>query len=119
MTIQILNNAIMIVEAFMGTKQGLVKLSPKREVFEIGTKFGLNKSQLMVLGIVTLITGFLFLLPATFNAGNFLIFSIILFAMCYKLEIKNLSEFTREVPFFAMNLMMLYMQYPLQDVKER
>jgi hypothetical protein len=119
MTTQILNTALTVLAAFMSTKQGLIILNPKQEPLAMNNKGGLDKPALIVLGTVTFMSVILIMLPGTFYASNFLMFSVFLIVMCFQLETKDLKGFARELPFFAMNLMMLYMQYPLQEVKER
>ena len=119
MTTQILNTTLTAVAACMNTEQGLMMQNSKQELLEMNNKGGLDKPRLIVLGIITFVSGLLFVLPGTFDPGDFLMFSVFLITMCFQLETKDLSGFARELPFIALNLMLLYMQYPLQEVKER
>jgi hypothetical protein len=119
MTIQIVNSTLSIVAAFMSTKQGLVLLNPKQESLEIGNKCGLDKPMLIVIGVITFLSLLQFTMSIPFDAGNFLMFSVFIIVVCFQIETKDLRGFAHELPFFAMNLMMLYMQFPMQEVKDR
>jgi len=119
MTTQILNTTLTVVAACMNTEQGLMMQNSKQELLEMNNNGGLDKLQLIVLGIITFVSGLLLVLPGTFDVGDFLIFSVFLITVCFQLETKDLSGFARELPLIALNVMLLYMQYPLQEVKER
>jgi hypothetical protein len=119
MTVQLLDTTLTVLAAFMNTKQGFIMLNPKQEPLAMNNKSGLDKPVLIVLGTVTFMSVLLLTLPGIFYPSNFLMFSVFLIFMCFQFQIKDLKGFAMEFPFFAMNLMMLYMQYPLQEVKER
>ena len=113
MLYQILNSILIVFAAFMSAKQGLSMINPEHNVMEMFAAYGLNKAQLNILGMITLLSGILILIPWTFLAGNFLMAAAILFVICLKLGQQDLKGFAIEIPFFLLNLVMIYLQYPI------
>lgn len=118
MTIQVIDTTVSIVAAFISTKQGLVMFDPKQKSLEMEIKCGLDKPMLIILGIISFISLMELILQGNSDSGNFLLFSIYLIVICSKIEIKDLNGFASELPFFVMNIMMIYMQFPIQEVKD-
>jgi hypothetical protein len=67
----------------------------------------------MIFGAVTLVSSLLILFPKTFIWGNFLMAATILCLVCFHLLDKNLKGAAIELPFLLINLVIIYLQYPL------
>lgn len=119
MTVQILNTMLMLVEACMNTEHGLKILNPKKELSERKYRIISVKSDLSLLGVFIFIISIFFLSPGTFNLGNLFQLFLFLIVIPFQIRTKDLKGFAHEIPFIAFNLLLLYMQYPLQEVKDR
>jgi hypothetical protein len=115
MLVKIINSLLIIFIVFMGFKQGWAMLSGKTEMLAMFGKWHLGKQAVIAFGIVTLLSALLILLPQTFVYGNFLMAASILFIICMQLNIKALKGAAIEVPFLLMNLLVIYLQYPLPN----
>lgn len=115
----ILNTIIMVFATSISAKQGLAMINPKQNVLETFASYGVNKAELKILGAVTLLSGLLTLLPGTFVAGNVLMAAAILYVICLKLRHMDFKGFAVELPFIMLNILMIYMQYPVNDFKNK
>lgn len=115
----ILTITLIVFAAFMGVKQGLLMMEPRQEVLEMFVKWGLDKAEMNALGILTLVSGLLIMIPKTFFAGNLLMASVILIIICFQLQQKDLKGFAIELPFFLLNLVLLYLQHPINELKSK
>ena len=115
----ILTITLIVFAAFMGVKQGLLMMEPRQEVLEMFVKWGLDKAEMNALGTLTLVSGLLIMIPKTFFAGNLLMASVILIIICFQLQQKDLKGFAIELPFFLLNLVLLYLQHPINDLKSK
>jgi len=88
-------------------------LSTKPEMVELFSKWGFGKSGLMAIGAITILSAVLLLLPKTFVWGNFLMAAGILLIICFHLLDKDLKGVAIELPFFLLNLIIIYLQHPL------
>ena len=113
MILKIISSVLLLVAAFMGFKQGWAMLSAKPEMIELFSKWGFGKPGLMAMGIVTLLSSVLLLFPKTFVWGNFLMAAGILLIICFHLLDKDLKGVAIELPFFLLNLVIIYLQHPL------
>lgn len=114
MTILKILNAILILGAvFMGLKQGWAMFSGKPEMLEMFSKWHFNKTEVMINGAITIISALLILHPKTFLWGNFLMSAGILLIICLHLLDKDLKGVAIELPFFLLNLIIIYLQHPL------
>jgi len=113
MALKILNIILIFVAVFMGAKQGYAMLSGKSEMVEMFSKWNFNKYGLMINGGITLLAALMILFPKTFIPGNFLMAAGILVIICFHLSDKNLKGAMTELPFFLLNLVIIYLQYPL------
>jgi len=109
----ILNAALILVAVFMGLKQGYAMFSGKREMIEMFSKWNFSKTAVMINGAVTIIGALLILFPKTFVWGNFIMAAGILMIICLQLLNKDLKGATIELPFLLLNLIIIYLQYPL------
>ncbi|KIQ20132.1 hypothetical protein RT99_13650 [Flavobacterium sp. MEB061] len=118
MTTHILNTTLMAEAAYMNKEQSLIKQNSQQGHLEMNSKYALDKPKMIVPGIITLVNGLLFMLPETFDALDFLMFSVDLITICVQLKAKDLSGFASELPLIALNFILLYMQYSFSQVKE-
>lgn len=105
---------LILVAVLMGIKQGWAMVSGKTEMLEMFSKWNFSKIAVMVNGIVTIIAALLILFPKTFVWGNFLMAVGILMIICLQLLEKDLRGAAVEVPFLLLNLLIIYLQYPLK-----
>ncbi|WP_199120244.1 DoxX family protein [Pedobacter sp. ASV28] len=116
MIIKILNSALILVAIFMGLKQGWAMFSGKPEMLEMFSKWNINKTGLMVIGGITMLSAVLIGFPKTFVWGNFLMAAGILLIICFHLLNRDLKGMAIELPFLLLNLVIIYLQYPLSKV---
>ena len=100
----------------MGLKQGYAMFSGKPEMLEMFGKWGFSKTGLMINGIITIVSALMILFPKTFVWGNFIMAADVLMIMCFHLLDKDLKGVAIELPFLLLNLVIIYLQYPLKDV---
>jgi len=115
----ILNITLIVFTAFMGIKQGLLMMEPQQELLEMFVKWGLNKAEMSALGVLTLLSAMLIIIPKTYFAGNLLMASVILIIICFQLQQRDLKGFAIELPFFFLNLVLLYLQHPINDLRSK
>ena len=113
MVLKILNSILIIFAVFMGLKQGWAMLSAKPEMMTIFSKWNFNKTGVMIMGAVTMLSAVLIVFPKTFVWGNFLMAAGILLMICFHLLKKDLNGAAIELPFFLLNLAIIYLQHPL------
>ncbi|MDF7820689.1 DoxX family protein [Runella sp. MFBS21] len=113
MILKIVNSILILVAVFMGFKQGYAMFSAKPEMLDMFGKWGFNKSGLMINGAVTIIAALLILYPKTFVWGNFLMAAGILLIICFHLFDKDIKGVAIELPFLFLNLIIIYLQHPL------
>jgi len=115
MILKIINSVLILIAVFMGIKQGYAMLSGKPEMMEMFGKWGLNRTTLAINGAITMIAALLILFPKTFVWGNFLMATGILLIICLHLLDKDLKGVLIELPFLLLNLLIIYLQYPLKS----
>ncbi len=114
MILRVINGAVMLIVVFMGLKQGWAMFSVKEEMLTLFSKWHFTKTGVMVNGLVTIISALLILHPKTFLWGNFLMAAGILLIICFHLLDKDLKGVVIELPFLLLNLIIIYLQYPLK-----
>jgi hypothetical protein len=97
----------------MGFKQGWAMVTGRAEMLVMFGKWHFSNRGLFLFGIITLLSSLLILFPATFILGNFLMATTIMFIICLQLSVKDIKGAAIEVPFLLMNLLAIYLQYPL------
>lgn len=115
MILKIINTVFILFAVFMGLKQGYAMFSGKPEMLDMFGKWGFNKTGVMINGIVTMLAAVLILLPKTFVWGNFLMALGILLIICFHLADKDFKGVVIELPFLLLNLVIIYLQYPLKN----
>jgi hypothetical protein len=113
MVLKIINTALILFAAYMGIKQGWAMFSGKTGMLDMFGKWNVGKQGVMVLGVCTLLSVVLMLVPKTFVWGNFLMAAGILLIVCFHLLDKNLKGVMIELPFFFLSLIIIYLQHPL------
>jgi hypothetical protein len=113
MIIKVINSLLILFAVFMGIKQGYAMLTSKPEMMELFGKWNFSRTAIMITGVCTLVSALLILYPKTFVWGNFLMAAGILMIICLQLSVKDLKGAAIELPFFALNLIIIYLQYPL------
>ena len=98
----------------MGFKQGYAMFSGKPEMLEMFGRFGFSKNAVMINGAITMISALMILFPKTFVWGNFVMAAGILMIICLELLHKDLKGAAIELPFLLLNLIIIYLQYPLK-----
>jgi uncharacterized membrane protein len=117
MPIKIINSLLILFVVFMGFKQGWAMFSGKPEMLAMFSKWRFNSQSLIVLGTITMLSALLILFPRTFVFGNFLMAVTILLIICLQLSTKSWKGAAIELPFLLMNLLIIYLQYPLTKFK--
>jgi hypothetical protein len=112
MILKIINSILILVAVFMGLKQGYAMFSGKPEMLEMFNKWNFSKTGVMINGMVTIVSALLILHPKTFLWGNFLMAASILLIICFHLLDKDLKGVAIELPFFLINLIIIYLQHP-------
>lgn len=112
MIIKIINTALILVAAYMGIKQGWAMASGKQAMLDFFGKWSIDKLGVMLLGLLTLLSVPLILIPKTFVWGNFLMAAGILFIMCLELYHHDWKGAMIELPFLALNLIIICLRHP-------
>ncbi len=114
MFLKILNTILILYAVFMGFKQGYAMVTAKPQMMEMFSKWGFSSTGVMIFGAVTILSAILILFPKTFVWGNFLMAATILLIICFHLLARDLKGVVIELPFFLLNLVIIYLQYPLR-----
>ncbi len=112
MILKIINTVLILVAVFMGLKQGYAMVSGKPEMLDLFGKWNFSKTGVMINGLVTIVSALLILHPKTFLWGNFLMAAAILLIICFHLLDRDLKGVAIELPFFLLNLVIIYLQHP-------
>jgi len=115
MILKIINAVLILFAVFMGTKHGWNMLTAKPEMLEMFGKWNFSKNAVVINGAVTLLASILILFPKTFVWGNFLMAAGILMIICLQLLNRDLKGVAIEIPFLLLNLVIIYLQYPLKS----
>lgn len=113
MSIRLLSSILILFAVYMGLKQGYAMLCLKPSLLDMFSKWNFSQTALQLIGAVTLLSALLILFPKTFVWGNFLMAAGILMIICFQLTHKDLKSAAIELPFFLMNLLLIYLQHPL------
>ena len=113
MILKIINAALILVAAYMGIKQGWAMASGKQVMLDFFSKWNIDKQSVMMLGIITLLSVPLIVMPKTFVWGNFLMAASILFIICLELYHHDWKGAMVELPFLLLNLVIICLRHPL------
>lgn len=115
MILKIINSVLILGAVFMGLKQGWAMLNGKPQMLEMFSPWGLEKTSIMIFGAVTIASALLIIFPKTFVWGNFLMAASILLIICFHLQHRDLKGVAIELPFFLLNLVIIYLKHPLSE----
>lgn len=116
MFIKIFNSALLLFAAYMGLKQGYAMLCLKPVMLELFGKWNFSKTAILINGGITMFSALLILYPKTFIWGNFLMAATILLIVCFQLFHQDLKGAVTELPFFLLNLLIIFLQHPLTSI---
>ncbi|ASW73134.1 hypothetical protein IQ37_13860 [Chryseobacterium piperi] len=114
MILKIVSIALILVAVYMGFKQGWAMISGKAEMLQMLGKLGMSASAVMILGVITLLSAVMILIPQTFVWGNFIMAGTILLIMCLELFHGDIKGALIEFPFIILNLIIIYLNYPFK-----
>jgi hypothetical protein len=114
MILKIINSALILIAIYMGIKQGYAMITAKSEMLNLFGKWGFGRTGLIINGTITITSAILILFPKTFVWGNFIMATGILMIICFHLLNKDLKGVLIELPFLFLNLIIIYLQYPLK-----
>lgn len=117
MIIKIINALLMLFAAAMGLKQGYAMMAAKPDMLILFGKWGFGKTAILVNGLFTFTAALLLLFPKTFIWGNFIMAAGILLIICFHLQDRDMKGVAIELPFLLLNLVILYLQHPLNSGK--
>ncbi|MBF4514778.1 hypothetical protein IRZ71_00390 [Flavobacterium sp. ANB] len=115
MILKIIHSGLFLFVVFMGIKQGYSMISGSPEIVKILESLSFNKTEILLFGIVTLLSGILIFHPKTFLAGNFIMFTTILLLIVVQIQNQNLKGAVIEIPFLLMNIFLVYLKYPFSN----
>ena len=111
--LKVLNSILILFAVFMGLKHGWAMLTAKPEMLEMFSKWNIGKNGVIVYGAIGITSAIMILFPRTFVWGNFIMACGILLIVCFYLFDRNLKGVAIEIPFFLLNLVIIYFQHPL------
>ncbi len=112
-TAKIINSVLITVAVFMGLKQGWAMVSASPKMTEMFGKWNFSPSGLKILGLVTICSALMILFSKTFVYGNVLMASTILLIIGFHLRDGDFRGVVIELPFLLLNLVIIYLKYPL------
>jgi hypothetical protein len=113
MFIRIITSLIIFFVVFMGFKQGIAMISGKPESKAVFERANLNPFWQMLFGAFTLAGSAFILHPQLYKSGNIIMAVSILIIICLQISFKEIKSALIEVPFLSLNLLLIYLQYPL------
>ncbi|MGC3944656.1 MAG: DoxX family protein [Chryseolinea sp.] len=115
MVLKIVNGILIAFAVFMGIKQGWAMVSGKEEMLSMFGKWHFSKTAVAINGAITIVSSLLILFPKTFLWGNFIMAASILLIICFHLLEKDLKGMAIELPFFFLNLIIIYLGHPFKS----
>jgi hypothetical protein len=114
MIAKIINIILILFAVYMGIKQGWAMVSGKPEMLQMLGKLGMNNTAIMILGILTLVSAVLILIPQTFVFGNILMAGTILVIMGLEIFHGDVKGALIELPFILLNVIIIWLKYPFK-----
>lgn len=115
MILKIIHSGLLLFVVFMGIKQGFSMISGSPEILKMLEDLNFNSIEILLFGIVTLISSFLIFHPKTFLIGNFIMAATIVLLIFLQIQIQNIKGALTEIPFLLMNLVLVYWKYPFES----
>ena len=113
MLTRIISGLLTLFVVYMGFKQGWAMVCAKPQMLDMFGKWHFSNAGIKAFGIITLVSALLILFPQTFTAGNILMAITILVIIGLQLSIRDIKGALVEIPFLLMNLVLIWLQYPL------
>ena len=113
MLTRIISGLLTLFVVYMGFKQGWAMASVKPQMLDMFGNWHFSNTGIKAFGIITLLSALLILFPQTFTAGNILMAITILVIIGLQLSIRDIKGALVEIPFLLMNLVLIWLQYPL------
>lgn len=115
MLLKLIHSGLFLFVVFMGIKQGFAMIGGSPEIIKMLEELNFNKTQILIFGIITLISAILIFHPKTFLIGNFLMAATILLLIFFHLQNQNLKGAFIEIPFLLLNIILVYLKYPCSE----
>lgn len=116
MILKIIHSGLLLFVVFMGIKQGYSMISGSPEIVKMLEDLNFNNTEILLFGIVTLISSFLIFHPKTFFMGNLIIGVTIGLLIFLQIQNQNIKGAVIEIPFLLMNIVLVYWKYPFSKV---
>ena len=113
---KIISGMLILTTAFLSFKHGWDGLTVdiKSDDSNLFTQFGIGKTGILIISVLSIAVGLMVLFPPTFFAGNLINAAMILSIMALALKTGNLKIALIEIPFLLMPLVMIYLGYPFK-----
>lgn len=102
-----------IFAIYMGIKQGYAMIMGDTEMLQLFGGWGIKKSIVKFLGILTLSSAIFIIFPRTFTWGNLLMGATILFILIMQILHNNWKGAAVELPFLLVNVILLFVDHPM------
>ena len=116
MMLRIIHSGLLLFVVFMGIKQGYEMISGSLEIVKMLEDLSFNKTEILLFGIVTLISAILILHPKSFFMGNLIMGATIVLLIFLQIQNQNIKGAVIEIPFLLMNIVLVYWKYPFSKV---
>lgn len=116
MILKIIHSGLFLFVVFMGIKQGYGMISSSPEIVKMLEGLSFSKTEILLFGIVTLISAILILHPKTFFMGNLIMGATIVFLIFLQIQNQNINGALIELPFLLMNIILVCWKYPFSKV---
>jgi hypothetical protein len=116
MILKIIHSGLFLFVVFMGIKQGYSMISGSPEIVKMLEDLNFNNTEILLFGIITLISSFLIFHPNTFLSGNLVMAVTILLLIVLQIQNLNIKGALIEIPFLLMNIVLMYWKYPFSKV---
>ncbi|TPG39290.1 hypothetical protein [Flavobacterium pectinovorum] len=108
MILKIIHSGLFLFVVCMGIKQGYAIINGETEMMKMFEDFSFNKTEILLFGIITLLSSILIFYPKTFLTGNILMATTILLLIFFQLHNLNIKGAFIEIPFLLMNIVLVY-----------
>ncbi|SFE01192.1 hypothetical protein SAMN05216167_109143 [Spirosoma endophyticum] len=113
---KIISGILILITAFLSFKHGweglVIETNPAEP--NLFTQFGIGKTGILLISLLSIAVGLMVLFPPTFFAGNLINAVMILSIMGLSLKTGNLKIALIEIPFLLMPLVMIYLGHPFK-----
>ena len=117
MTLKIISGLLMLVTVYFGITHGArVFQKPTPEYQQMMASLGITEPLRLLIGIVSIGSALLILLPQTFFAGNMVRAMLLVLMMALALKAGNYRFALIEIPFVMMPLALIYLGHPLKTI---